>query len=146
MSHTLMSFVTFIFISESYFLFINSRVLLLVVENKNFCYHNSIPRKLVILYNRIHNTKSGIGFLIINASFIFIVMTELRFSSVQSLSHVRLIATPWTAACQASLSITNSQGLLKLMSVTSVMPSNHLILSSPSPPTFSLIQHEAVFR
>ena len=55
-------FVIFIFISESYFLFINSRVLLLVVENENFCYHNSIPRKLFILYNRIHNTKSGLDF------------------------------------------------------------------------------------
>ena len=50
------------------------------------------------------------------------------FSSVQSLSHVRLFVTPWTAACQASLSITNSQSLLKLMSFESVMPSNHLIL------------------
>ena len=47
---------------------------------------------------------------------------------VQLLSHVRLFATPWAAACQASLSITNSQSLLKLMSTESVMPSNHLIL------------------
>ena len=53
---------------------------------------------------------------------------EIQFSSVQSLSHVWLFVTPWTAACQASLSITNSQSLLKLMSITSVMPSNHLIL------------------
>ena len=52
--------------------------------------------------------------------------------SVQSLSHVRLIATPWTAACQASLSITNSQSLPKSMSIESVMPSNHLILCRPS--------------
>ena len=51
-----------------------------------------------------------------------------QFSSVQSLSRVRLSATPWTAARQASLSITNSQSLLKLMSIESVMPSNHLIL------------------
>ena len=49
-------------------------------------------------------------------------------SSVQSFSHVQLIATPWTAARQVSLSITNSQSLLKLMSVESVMPSSHLIL------------------
>ena len=48
--------------------------------------------------------------------------------SVQSLSHVRLFVTPWTAACQASLSITNSQSLLKLMSIEPVMPSNHPIL------------------
>ena len=49
-------------------------------------------------------------------------------SSVQSLSHVRLLGTLWTAARQASLSITNSWSLLKLMSIASVMPSNHLIL------------------
>ena len=54
------------------------------------------------------------------------------FSSVQSFSHVGLFATPWTAACQASLSITNSRSLLKVMSIDLVMPSNHLILSSPS--------------
>ena len=54
-----------------------------------------------------------------------------QFSSVQSLSHVQLFATPWTAACQASLSITNSRSLLKLMSIESVMPSNHLILCCP---------------
>ena len=49
-------------------------------------------------------------------------------SSVQSLSHVQLFSTSWTAACQASLSITNSQSLFKLMSVELVIPSNHLIL------------------
>ena len=52
-------------------------------------------------------------------------------SSVQSLSRVWLFATPWTAACQASLSITNSWSLPKLMSIESVMPSNHLILCRP---------------
>ena len=53
------------------------------------------------------------------------------FSSVQSLSCVQLFETPWTAACQASLSITNSQSLLKLISIESVMPSNHLDLCHP---------------
>ena len=53
------------------------------------------------------------------------------FSSVQSLSHVWFFATPWTAACQASLSITNSRSLLKLVSIESVMPSNYLILCHP---------------
>ena len=53
------------------------------------------------------------------------------FSSVQSLSHVRLFATPWTAARQASLSITDSRNLPKLVSIESVMPSNHLILCHP---------------
>ena len=61
----------------------------------------------------------------------------IQFSSVQLLSHVQLFVTPWTAAHQASLSITNSWSLLKLMSIESVMPSNHLILSSPSPPAFN---------
>ena len=55
----------------------------------------------------------------------------LRFSSVQSLSRVRLFVTPWTAALQVSLSNTNSWSLLKLMSIESVMPSNHLILCRP---------------
>ena len=54
-----------------------------------------------------------------------------QFSSFQSLSHVQLFATPWTAAHQASLSITSSQSLLRLMFIESVMPSNHLILSHP---------------
>ena len=55
----------------------------------------------------------------------------VQFCSVQSLSGVHLFATPWIAACQASLSITNSQRLWKLMSIESVMPSNHLILCHP---------------
>ena len=54
-----------------------------------------------------------------------------NISSVPLLSRVRLFATPWTAACQASSSITNSRSLPKLMSIESVMPSNHLILSRP---------------
>ena len=58
-------------------------------------------------------------------------MLRVQFSSVQSLSHVRLFATPWIAACQASLSITNSRSSLRLMSIESVMPSSHLILSHP---------------
>ena len=54
-----------------------------------------------------------------------------QFSSVQLLSHVQLFVTPWTVACQASLPITNSWSLLKLMSIESVMPSKHLILCHP---------------
>ena len=53
------------------------------------------------------------------------------FSSVQSLSHVQLFATPWTTACQAFLSITNSRSSPRLTSIESVMPSNHLILYRP---------------
>ena len=57
--------------------------------------------------------------------------SSVQFSSVQSLIHVRLFATPWIATRQASLSISNSWSLLKLMSIESVMPSNHLILCHP---------------
>ena len=59
------------------------------------------------------------------------VLQAVQFSSVQSLSRVWLFVTPWTAAPQASLSITNSWSLLKLMSIESVMPSNHLIFCCP---------------
>ena len=58
-------------------------------------------------------------------------MKPVQFSSVQLFSHVRLFVTPWIAACQASLSITNSRSLSKLMSIESVMASNHLILCRP---------------
>ena len=58
---------------------------------------------------------------------------QSQFSSVQSLSHLQLFAIAWTAACQASLSITNFQNWLKLMSTESVMPSNHLLLPSIFP-------------
>ena len=61
----------------------------------------------------------------------FLKHYKLRISSVQSLSCVWLFVTPWTTAHQASLSITNSQSLPKLMSIESVMPSNHLILCHP---------------
>ena len=74
------------------------------------------------------------------------------FSSVQSLSLVQLFATPWTAAPQASLSITNSQSLLKLMSIESVMPSSHLILCCPLlllppiPPSITVFSKESALR
>ena len=68
-----------------------------------------------------------------------------HISSVQLLSHVQLFVTSWTAARQASLSITHSWSLFKLMSIESVMPSNHLILLSPSPLAFSLPQHQGLF-
>ena len=72
--------------------------------------------------------------------------TELNWTrSVQSLSHISLFVTPWTTAHQASLSITNSQSPPKPMSIESVMPSNHLILSSPSP-ALNLSQHQGLFQ
>ena len=60
-----------------------------------------------------------------------ILPTKVQFNSVQLLSRVRLFVTPWTATHQASLSITNSQSLLKLTSIELVMPSSHLILCRP---------------
>ena len=77
---------------------------------------------------------------------------SVQFSSVQSLSHVRLFATPWTAAFQASPSITNSQSLLKLMSIESAMPSNHFVpchplLLPPSIfPSIRVFSNESVLR
>ena len=70
----------------------------------------------------------------------------IQFSSVQLLSRVRLFAIPWTAARQASLYITNSRSSFRLMSIEPVMSSNHLILSSPSRPTFTLSQHQGLFK
>ena len=61
----------------------------------------------------------------------FSPVRSIQFHSVQLLSHVRLFAIPWTSACQASLSITDSWSLLKFMSIKSVMPFNHLILCCP---------------
>ena len=61
----------------------------------------------------------------------YLASLNVQFSSVQLLSRALLFATPWTTACQASLSITNSRSLLKLMSIELVMPSNHLILCHP---------------
>jgi len=76
---------------------------------------------------------------------------SISISSVQSLSHVQFFATPWTAARQASLSITNSQSFLKLMSIESVMPSNHLIFCHPLLlpsifPSIRVFSNESVVR
>ena len=77
---------------------------------------------------------------------------KIYIISVQSLSLVQLFATPWTAAPQASLSITNSQSLLKLMSIESVMPSSHLILCCPLlllppiPPSIRVFSKESALR
>ena len=79
-------------------------------ENKYSCYKKDHIKLVVI---KINNTSVNI------------------FSSVQLLSSVRLFGTPWTAACQASLSITKSQSLPKLMSIDLVISSNHLILCRP---------------
>ena len=78
---------------------------------------------------------------------------QVQFSSVQSLSRVRLFATPWITACQASLSITNSRSSLRrLMSIKSVMPSSHLILCRPIlllppiPPSIRVFSNESTLH
>ena len=87
---------------------------------------------------------NGINLVIPSAS--------VQFSSVQSLSRVWLFVTPWTAACQASLSITNSGSLFKFMPIKSVMPSSHLILCRPLlllppiPPSIRIFSNESTLR
>ena len=83
---------------------------------------------------------------------IFMVKRKYQFSSVQSLSCVSLYETPWTVACQASLSITDTRSLMKLMPIMSVMPSNHLILCHPLLllpsifPSIRVFSNESVLR
>ena len=72
-------------------------------------------------------------------------MIPLKVYTV-GIAYFRLFVTPWTTAHQAALSITNSQSLLKLMFIESVMPFSHLILSSPSPLAFNLSQHQGLFQ
>ena len=86
-----------------------------------------------------------------NSIFWLLIISYFHILSVQSLSCVWLFVTPWTAACQASLSITNSRSLLKLMSIKSVTPSNHLILCSPLLllsifPSIRIFSSESVLR
>ena len=80
------------------------------------------------------------------------ISSSVQFSSVQSLSRVRLFATIWIAACQASLSITNSWSSLKFTSIVSVMPSSHLILGRPLlllppiPPSIRVFSNESILH
>ena len=80
------------------------------------------------------------------------LFSSVQFSSVQSLSHVRLFVTPWITERQASLSITNSQSSLRLTSIESVMPSSHLILGRPLlllppiPPSIRVFSNESTLR
>ena len=85
----------------------------------------SLPSGRWIVFINVNNFVLEFHYLIYRG------MISVQFSAFQSLSHVRLFVTPWTAAHQASLSTTNCRSLLKLMSIESVMPSNHLILCRP---------------
>ena len=107
-------------------------------------FHSFLWLSNIPLYIHIHATYS----LSVHLS----VDTEVAFSSVQSLSRVRLFATPWIEARQASLSITNSRSLPKLMSIESVMPSSYLILCCPLlllppiPPSIRVFSSESTLR
>ena len=102
-------------------------------------WHISVAFILVLLkYNWLCKFRGKMCFdtltywkMIITIALAITLITSAQFSSVQLVSRVRFFATPWTAACQASLSFTISWSLLKLMSIESVMPSSHLILCRP---------------
>ena len=86
-----------------------------------------MPITLYVIFSSGYN----LVYTFSSQSLLLLLLVYIQFSSLHSLSCVWLFATPWTAACQASLFITNSQSLLKLMSIQSEMPSNHLILCRP---------------
>ena len=103
-----------------------------------YCQWNTQPRVMHVISS--HNSMTRTGHI------------ALQFSSVQSLSRVRLFATPWIAARQASLSITNSRSSLRLTSIESVMPSSRLILCHPLlllhpiPPSIRVFSNESALR
>ena len=86
-----------------------------------------------VIYFYVSNSQTMLEIQVLTGTtawnvFLSVLVEGVQFSSVQLLSRVQLFVTPWTTARQAYLSITNSQSLPKLMSIESVMPSNHLIL------------------
>ena len=113
-------------------------------------YHYNIKIKYINISTYINVTYTHCNIIIkyINIS----KCINIQFSSAQSLSRVQLFVTPWIAARQASLSITNSQSLLKLMSIKSVMPSSRLILCRPLlllppiPPSIRVFSNESPLR
>ena len=113
------------------------QILVPLLKKTTFFTFNNYSRQVYKLSDLEANTCNDIPFLdqhVITPIFPAKVKRKLeilkgsQFISVQSLSHLRLFEIPWTTAPQASLSITNSQSFLKLMSIKSLMPSNHLIL------------------
>ena len=104
------------------------------------CYSFISSTPWVLVSCHCHPALEGRGRMVLHSS-------NSQLSSVQLLSHVWLFVTSWNAAHQASLSITNSRSLLKLMSIKSGLPSYHLILChSLSPPTFNVSQHQAILQ
>ena len=119
---------------------------ILKLENKGHYYD-------LLLISRVYISKQNIAeYHKVNVSSAYLKICTKTVQSVQSLSRVRLFATPWTAACQASLSITNSQSPPKPMSIELMMPSNHLILCCsllllpPIPPSIRVFSNESALR
>ena len=96
-------------------------------SQKHYVKQKKPDRKEYILYE----VQEQILLMYVDRNKVVVALEEGQCSSVQLFSCVQLFVTPWTAPHQASTSITNSQSLLKLMSIKSVMPSNHLILCCP---------------
>ena len=97
------------------------------------------------LFDCVYCTHGCMSHSILGLVFLIWFKTQgAQFSSITQ--SCPTLCNPWTAVLQASLSITNSQSLLKLMPIKLVMPSNHLILSSPSPPALNLSQHQGLFQ
>ena len=120
-----------------FFLYVSFWIFSVAVSSASLVLASSLSSLLIIPYTIIFLCDIAI----------FVSRSFGQFSSVQSLSRVQLFATPWIAARQASLSITNSLSLLKLMPIESVMPSSHLILCRPLlllPPNPS--QHQGLFQ
>ena len=128
------------------------------------CFYYHLSHKWAVMMaghaeKKMHNPNHFLK-LIINLLKILVLVCivflhwvfSCRFSSVQSLSRVRLFSSPWIEACQASLSITNSRSSLRLMSIEPVMPSSHLILCCPLfllppiPPSIRVFSNESTLR
>ena len=138
---------------------------ILALDTGNNVYTCSISVKSLIMILDFYLTLIKLSSLILNiqgyflfilpSNFIFLLIIFVlmhQFSSVQSLSRVRVFETPWISALQASRSITNSWSWLKLMSIESVMPSSHLILCRPLlllppiPPSIRVFSNESTLR
>ena len=101
-----------------------------ICESCEFLYINFVPilNSCLVIFNYLRFFRYPV---IVSANLFHLFQFSYLFSSVQSLSHVQLFATPWISAHQASLSITNSRSSPKLTSIESVMPYSHLILCRP---------------
>ena len=115
--------------------------------------NSSTPKRKNVIKSKTNNKLAFWNYQSMFLVYLIFFWThKTSFSSVQLLSHVRLFATPWIAAHQASLSITNSRSLLKLMSIESLMPSSHLILCRPLhllppiPPSIRVFSNESTLH